>query len=298
MSRDEEQKQWTVLDLVNWTARFFEKKGIDAPRLNAELLLAHVLGWERIRLYTEFANVPTDQQRARFRELVLRRAARCPLQYLLGKAGFLSREFLVTPAVLIPRQETELLVEEALGALRAEPLEAGATVVDLCTGSGVIAVSLALELPQCSVVASDASAEALPVARQNVERHGVADRVRLMQGDLFEPIRRAGLAGQVAAVVSNPPYVCDDELAHLMPEVRQYEPERALRGGPDGLDYYRRIAAQVGAILRPRGLLALEVGAGQAAAVTNELLASGAVDQPRVRKDFQGIGRVVVCRRR
>jgi len=298
MPNGEAEKTWKVLDLLNWTARFFEKKGIDAPRLNAELLLAHVLGWPRVRLYTHFGEVPTRQQRAAYRALVQKRAGRCPVQYLLGSTEFLSRRFVVDPSVLVPRPETEQLVTAAIECLQADAASRTGPIVDLGTGSGVIAVSLALALPGATLVATDRSADALRVARENAQRHDVAGRIRFLEGDLFEPIRAAGLAGQVAAIVSNPPYVAEKDYDTLMPEVRDHEPAEALKAGPDGLDCCRRIAAEAAEILAPGGLLLLELGMGQVPAACKLLAAAGEFSVAEVRKDFRDIDRIVICTRR
>jgi len=298
MAEGDTEKMWSILDLLNWTTKFFEKKGIEAPRLQAELLLAHVMKRERIQLYARFDEVPDEQTRASFRELIKKRAAHCPVQYLLGKTEFLSREFAVDSRALIPRPETEQLVEMAIERLRNSDLLDKGPVVDLGTGSGVIAVNLALSLAGVDLIATDISSEALDLARQNAKRHGVADRMRFLHGDLFTPIRDVGLAGKVGCIVANPPYVAKTDFPSLMPEVRDNEPEVALKAGPNGLDVYKRIATEAGDVLLPGGLLMLEIGFGQCKAVTGLLVESGSFSKREVHKDFQDIDRVIVAKRR
>jgi release factor glutamine methyltransferase len=262
-------RTWRVLDLLNWTKQHFAAKGIDSPRLDAELLLAHALGCDRLRLYVEFEKPVSPEERARFRGLVKRRAEeRVPVAYLTGVREFWSLPLAVTPDVLIPRPDTETLVEAVLARLpdRAAPL----AVLDLGTGSGAIALALARELPRAEVTATDVSAAALAVARKNAEALGLAERVRFALGDGFAP-----LAGErFDVVVSNPPYVARSEAAALAPELR-HEPALALFAEGDGTALLRRIAAEAGPHLRPGGLLALELAPAQAADVTQCLAAAG-----------------------
>jgi release factor glutamine methyltransferase len=264
-----EVKSWTVLELLTWTKQHFAAKGIESPRLDAELLLAHALGCDRLRLYVEFEKPVTPEERARFRALVKRRAEeRVPVAYLTGVREFWSLPLAVTPDVLIPRPDTETLIEAVLG--RVPDRESSLAILDLGTGSGAIALALAKELPRAELVASDVSAAALAVARKNAEALGLAERVRCALGDGF-----AAVAGETFdVIVSNPPYVARAEAAGLAPELR-HEPALALFAERDGTAWLRRIAAEAGRFLRPGGLLALELAPAQAADVTQCLAAAG-----------------------
>lgn len=276
---------WTVLRILQWTAEHFQRKGIESGRRDAELLLGRVLGLDRVGLYLQFDRPLDEDERSRFRQLLERRAAREPLQYILGKTEFWSREFAVSPAVLIPRADTEVLVEEAL-ARRGE----ARTALDIGTGSGVIAVALALEVSALAVTAIDLSAAALEVAAQNAASHGVKERIRFREESLAE------VRGTFDLVVSNPPYIAEAELAALMPEVRDHEPRLALAAGVDGLDAYRLLAARAAELLAPGGWLLVEVGLGQAQAVA-ELWRGAGLNQIFCRDDYAGIPRVVGGRR-
>jgi len=288
----EAAERWTILRLLDWTARFFESKGIDTARLDAELLLAHALGCRRIELYARYDEVPDGEPLARFRDAVRRRSQRVPAKYLTGETEFYSLALAVGPAVLIPRPETEFLVEQALKAL---PKDEERRVADLGTGSGAIAIAVAKHRPEASLVATDASPEALDVARANAQRHGVGDRIEFRRGSWFEALA----AGMVFdAIVSNPPYVATADLARAMPEVRDHEPRAALDGGPDGLDALRTLAAGAPAWLKPGGWLIVEVGAGQAEAVTELAEGTGRYETIGVVPDFAGIDRVVSMRKR
>lgn len=281
-----------VLHLLQLSTGYLRERGSPSPRLDAEVLLAHVLGMERIQLYVNFDRPVDREELDRYRELVRRRGRGEPVAYLVGEREFRSLSFAVSPAVLIPRPETELLVEAVLSEL--DSLPAG-WVVDVGTGSGIIAVCLALEGGPRPVAAVDCSPAALEVARANARRHGVDERIRWLQGDLLAPLEVAGLE-PVAAVVSNPPYVPTAQWRALEPTVRDYEPRLALDGGPDGLAVIRRLIGDSSRILAPGGLLALEVGAGQRAAVDGLLEAAGFV-APRWIHDYGGHARVVLSRR-
>jgi release factor glutamine methyltransferase len=298
MANTGENNTWTVLELLNWTAGYFRRLGIENPRLNAEVLLGRVLGLERIMLYARFDQQVSEQQREEFRALVRRRAAREPLQYLVGAWEFYGRRFELTPAVLIPRQETELVVGKCLEKLPDAPLWAA----DVGTGSGAIAVSLAAERPALHVIATDLSEEALALAARNAAAHGVNDRVHAACGELVEPARAllpAGRAG-LDLLVSNPPYVPTADIAGLEPEVRDYEPRQALDGGPDGLDVLRRLLPAAADLLLPAGWLVLELGEGQADAVRRLAEQTGAFDMTAIETttDAHGCERVFCVRRR
>lgn len=280
----------TVLDYLNRSRRFLEGKRIESARLEAEILLAHVLGCRRLDLYLAYDRALSAGEVDRYRELVTRRAQRVPTAYLTGRREFFGLELAVTPDVLIPRPETELLVEEALEHLRGREAP---RVVDVGTGSGCIAVALAARRPDVVVDAVDRSGAALAVARANAERHGVLGRVRLVRGDLLDPFRGAPWD----AVVSNPPYVAEADAASLPEEVREHEPAGALFAGPDGLAVLRALAERSAAVLRTGGALLVEVGAGQGDAVGALLAEGGRWRDVKRRKDFAGIERVVAARR-
>ncbi|NJC87253.1 MAG: peptide chain release factor N(5)-glutamine methyltransferase [Desulfuromonas sp.] len=279
-------ESWTVLKLLRWTADYFAGRGIDSPRLDAELLLAATLELDRVGLYLNFERPLQADELVAYREKVRRRAGREPLAYILGETEFWSLPLKVTPAVLIPRPDTELLVEEALKRLP------GATrVLDVGTGSGALAIALAHERPECRVTAIDLSSTALAVAMENARLNGVGERIDFLQADLA-----ALPAGPFALIVANPPYIPTGDLATLMPEVREFEPQLALNGGGDGLDAYRALARQAGAILAPGGWLLVEIGIGQAASV-RELLAAAGLAELFISRDLAGIERVVGGRR-
>lgn len=274
---------WTILRMILWSAEYLEKKGVESGRLDAEHLLAHVLGVERLQLYLEFERPLTSDELDGYRPLLKRRAAREPLQHILGRQPFRELELEVDGSVLVPRPETEVLVGRVLEWV-AEREEADTlTVLDVGTGSGAIALSLALEGHFASVVATDVDEAALEVAGRNRAAADLDDDVELRVGVLFEPL---GPDESFDAIVSNPPYVPESDAESLQPEVRDWEPKRALFGGPDGLDVIRALIAEAHRHLRCRGLLALEVGAGQARAVVTLLEESGAYDDVRVIRDY------------
>ena len=281
-------RSWRLLDILENTSRFFASKGLENARLQAELLLAAVLGVKRLDLYLQFERPLHTSEVDRYREYVRQRLQRVPVQYITGVAAFRQLELAVTPAVLIPRPETEVLVDVAL-----ELLPEGGRVLDLCCGSGAISLSLAQEAISAEVVATDVSAAALEVAKANGQRCGLAKRVEWHCGDLFAPLHGTEPFDLVAA---NPPYVRRSDLAQLAPEVRDYEPHLALDGGEDGLAYYRRIAEEAADFIRPGGYLLLEVGDGQSAAVEALLAQAKRLTEVQIRPDLNQIPRVVVAR--
>lgn len=278
---------WSVLKTLQWTTGYFREKGIEGGRLDAELLLAKILGLDRIGLYLQFDRPLNTAELTEFRGLVGRRARREPLQYILGKAEFWSLSLHVSPAVLIPRPDTELLVAEAL---KRAPEQAA--VLDVGTGSGAIAIALAHERPDLTVTALDLSAEALAVAEDNARQLGVAERMTFQQGDLGEFD-----GGPFALIVANPPYIPTGDLATLIPEVRDFEPSQALDGGADGLACYRQLLPLAQRVLTSGGWLLLEVGSGQAPFVQAMLLDSHLFADPFIARDLSGIERVVGARR-
>lgn len=285
-------KEWTVRALLAWTTEFLKSKGFDEAKRETELLLAHALGCDRTYLFVRYEELPTDAERARFKELINRRVGGWPVAYLVGSRGFYMLTFDVDPAVLVPRPDTEALVLEALK--RIKPLTAPA-VLDIGTGSGCIAVSLAHQKKDARVTATDISPDALTVARKNAAKHGVADRVAFAQGDLFAAVP-AGSAFDLIA--SNPPYIAQGEFAALAPDVRDHEPRVALDGGPDGLAFYRRIAAAAGPFLKPGGSLLLEIGYTQEAAVRGLLAERAEFEVGPTLKDMGGHPRVVTAKKR
>lgn len=290
-------KSWTLLELLNWTTRYFQQSGIENPRLNAEMLLAKVLAVERIMLYARFDQEPDTGRLVEFRELVKRRHERCPVQYLLGRCEFYSRDFEVTPAVLVPRPETELLVDKCLEVLPGDC--AGLTAADIGTGSGAIAVTLACERPGLRLCATDSSPDALRVAARNAGRNGVADRVLPAEGDLCDALPDGFRAG-LALLAGNPPYVPTGRIADLQPEVRDYEPRRALDGGPDGLTVIRRLLPQAAQAVAGGGWIVLEIGEDQADEVRAIIGGIGLLDASSMEttRDGGGCERVLAVRRR
>jgi len=284
---------WTVGRLIPWAAEYLGGHGVDSPRLCGELLLSHVLGCSRLELYLRFEQPLSPEELAAFKAMIIRRKSREPVDYILGNREFYGLEFSVGPGVLVPRPETEHLVEEALA--RLEGLETP-RVLDLCTGSGAVALTLAHERPDAEVTGCDISPEALTWARRNAHNLGLQERVRWLQGDLWEPV--AAGSGFFDVITANPPYVTTAEMAELPPEVGQFEPRLALEGGEDGLDIVRSIIAGAGAHLRPLGWLLVELGAGQAAQAARLAQASGAFAEVSLVKDLAGIERVLVCERK
>lgn len=283
-------KVWTVLELLRWTQGHFRAKGIASARLDAECLLAHALGCDRLRLYLEFDKPVEAPERRRFRELVKRRAgARVPVAQLTGQREFWSLPLEVSDQVLIPRPETESLVEEALA--RLPDAEAEATVLDVGTGSGAVALAIARERPKARVVATDVCEAALAVARRNAEVLGVADRLHFVAGDLF-----AAVSGQrFDLVVSNPPYLAEHEAPELAPELA-HEPRRALFAGPQGTELLHRLVAEAPHHLVPDGSLALEIAPAQLPDV-REWLEQRGFRGVQVRRDLAEQPRVVSGRR-
>jgi release factor glutamine methyltransferase len=286
---------WTILTVLKWAQQYLQAKGISEPRAGAEVLLAHCLGCSRLELYLRHDQPLADGELSCYKTALKRRLAHEPTQYITGRQEFWSLDFLVSPAVLIPRPETELLVEAVLQH-RRQPEPAGEIprILDVGTGSGILAVTLATQLPEAQVVAVDRSWAALKVARENARRHEAAGRVTWILGDLV-----AALAPKdnFDVVVANPPYVPTTDWEQLPPELKDYEPRLALDGGPDGLDVIRALVPAVAPLLRPAGLLALEVGQGQAEAVKELLDGQGAYAPAAIIPDYQRIGRVVLARR-
>ena len=350
------QVSWTILSLLRWTTGYFEEKGVAEPRASAEILLAHTLGLSRLDLYLRHDQPLTPEELAVFKALIVRRRLGEPVAYLTGHKEFWSLDFLVSPATLIPRPETEVLVESVTKVFREEgrrvpqagevvppslipspaetppPKNVGAQFIapsgldesspykglarefggeagdwqfsgprlhrplalDVGAGSGAVVVALAKELPELTWVASDISAAALLVTRENARRHEVAERISFVQGNLLSPFRPLPSFG---LIVANLPYVPRKEWEHLSREIRDYEPKEALLGGEDGLALLEPLSQQAHHYLQPGGWLALEVGDGQAERVMGFLEETGAYDALKAMNDYQGIARVVLARR-
>jgi len=280
---------WTIKALLAWTTDFLAKKGIENPRADAQILLSHVLKCPKIDLMVRYDEQPNDADRTRFKELIHRRVAGWPVAYLVGAREFYLLAFEVSPEVLIPRPDTETLVADALAFLKPRK---EATVLDIGTGSGCIAVTIAHYQKDARVSAIDVSPDALAVARRNAQKHSVADRVTFWQGDLFPPLPTGG---EFDLVVSNPPYIAHHEFEGLAPDVRDHEPRTALDGGADGLGFYRRIALGVGPFLKTGGKLLLEIGSTQEADVRAILAEHPELEVGPTLKDNNKLPRVVTA---
>lgn len=286
---------WTIQKLLNWVTEYLSNKGVDSPRLSAELLLCHVVGLTRIELYTQFGKVVPQQQLDRLRDLVKRTGLHEPVAYLTGRTEFYSIELDITSDCLIPRPETEMLVQRAVEFLRAR--DGVQFVCDLCTGCGCIAVAVAKNFRNARVIATDISAGALEAAARNVAKHRLTERIELLQGDLFEPLVKQLDVNQFDLIVCNPPYVSGSEYEKLAPNVRDYEPKSALLAGTDGLDIYRRLIEKVDAFLKSGAALMLEIGYAQGPAVRELLEQTGAFAEITVERDPNDNDRVVIARR-
>jgi len=307
-------ESWTIQKLLNWITGYFTDKGIDSPRLSAELLLSHVLGLKRIELYTQFDKAPDKQQLHQVHDLVKRAGQNEPIAYLTGKTEFYSLELNITPDCMVPRPETELLVERAIEFLRTRAAENPAMqsilqeghipdaarsgtqfVCDLCTGSGCIAVAIAKNFPDASIIATDISSAALGIAASNIEKHNLKERITLLCGDLFDPLIPRLEVRKFDLIVCNPPYVSAPEFEALGSNVKDYEPKLALLAGTDGLDIYRRIIKDADRFLKPGAALMLEIGYAQGPAVRELLEQSGASHQIKIEKDFHDNDRIVTA---
>ncbi len=284
----------TVLEAIQKSAEFLGKRGVESPRLQTELLLAHLLKMPRMKLYLNFDRVLTVPETDALRDLIKRRGLREPLQHITGSTSFCGYEMTVNRHVLVPRPETELLAEAGWQFLATRPPES-VTALDLCTGSGCIAIALAAKCPPAKVVATDISAEALTLARQNANGNGVAERIEFLAGDGFAALATAATRA-FDLIASNPPYIPSAEIADLDPEVRDFDPWLALDGGDDGLVFYRRLAAGAAEFLKPAGKIMVEFGDGQADALKN-IFESEKWIVEAVREDYSHRARILVARR-
>lgn len=284
---------WTILNTLQWTTDFFSTHGIENPRSDAEVLLAHALACERIDLYLNHDQPLQAEELSRFKKLIQRRCRREPVAYIRGIKEFWSLEFIVTPDVLIPRPETEGLVEAALRhCCERDSID----VLELGTGSGIISVSLAHERPRWRFWALDISEKAITIARLNARKHASADRIAFMVGHWFEAI--GGHKKSFDLIVSNPPYIARDVLPTLEPDVHDYEPSQSLNGGPEGLDCIAHIINTASGYMKPGGRLLIEIGYDQGEAAQELGRACGAYDHINVDKDFSGHDRLVRLRKK
>jgi release factor glutamine methyltransferase len=285
----------TIAEAMNKAASTLSVHGVSNAGLDAEVLLRFIIGRDRAWFLTHANEALDEDKRGLFEKAVTRRAKREPLQYITGKQEFWGIEFIVRPDVLIPRPETELVVESAIRTAGKRP---GLTIIDLCTGSGCIAVSLAKELPGARIFATDVSEKALSVARENARGQDVSDRIRFVEGDLFEPVAELDIRGKVDIITVNPPYIRSGDLRGLQPEVRDFEPEVALIAGPGGREIHQKIIEAAPAFLKKHGALIMEMGEGQAGALLAMVNKDGRYGTPEILKDLAAIDRVIVAEKK
>lgn len=286
-------KAWCIKALLETATDYLTEKGIENARLNAEVLLAHQLHIRRISLYLNFDQPLSAEEVSGYRNLIRRRLKHEPLQYITGTQEFWSLSFEVNPHVLIPRPETEILVEQAVRLSKRINNNASLRILDMGTGSGIISVALAKEILHGSITATDISEKALDTALRNAQQHGVSERITFLEGDLFEPLMDERTPFDL--IVSNPPYVCSHELPNLLPEVAVYEPRLALDGGRDGMDYLMRIIDKAPRFLLPGGWLLLEMSPHQVEKALSAIHKAGVYRTAPVIKDFSHLQRVVTA---
>jgi len=286
---------WTIQSLLNWVTDYLTKKAVDSPRLSAELLLSHVLELKRIELYTQFDKPVEQQQLDCLHDLVKQASQHKPIAYLTGKIEFYSLELNVCPDCMIPRPETELLVERAIEFLRTR--NGKQFVCDLCTGSGCIAIAIARNCPDANIIATDISDTALSVAAKNTEKHRLKSQIKLLCGDLFDPIVPQLDTDKFDLIVCNPPYVSAPEYEKLSKNIKDYEPKVALYAGDDGLDIYRRIAKKTDLFLKPDSALILEIGFAQGPVIKELLEKTGMFTEIRNEKDYHNNDRIVTAKK-
>jgi release factor glutamine methyltransferase len=291
-------RAWKIVELIASAAEYLQKRQLPSPRLDAELLLAHVLNLSRLNLYVNFNQIVEPQKVDLYRELVKKRSNRIPVNYLINCREFMSLELYVDQRVLIPRPETEVLVETIfkLDSNNSNNLNsASQEVLEIGTGSGAIAVSLAVKKPSWKIVATDISYQALYVAQRNAQKHQLLECIAFICANLFEPIKVKDGCGSFDWILSNPPYIPSSEIPKLAPEIKDYEPKVAVDGGEDGLDIIRSLIFQAPKFLKPKGKLAFEIGVGQADKVKKLVDDSGRYANRFVVKDYSGVDRVVVA---
>ncbi|RLB20672.1 MAG: peptide chain release factor N(5)-glutamine methyltransferase [Deltaproteobacteria bacterium] len=291
------RKIWTIKEILTVSSGYLKAKGIDSPRLTAEILLAHVLGVNRVSLYLDFDKPLIENEVSRYRELIRRRMQREPVQYITGKQEFWSLEFHVDPRVLIPRPETELLVEHTISIAKEHGTHEKSLlrILDLCTGCGAIAIALAKELPKARLWLTDISHGALDVALENATKHNVEQRITFLQGDLWEPL--SGQSHEFDVIVSNPPYVTSDEYEALPPEIRNHEPKIALDAGPDGMRFLERIIKGAPSYLCPGGWLLVEMDPRQIDKAVDLVQQTGMYQRWRKEKDYSNSYRVLISQK-
>jgi release factor glutamine methyltransferase len=289
--------EMTILEVLNWSTNYLKDHGVENPRLNAELLLARSLNLSREGLYVRLHDQVEERDKEVLAKLMQRRNSGEPLQYILEQQGFWSLEFKVDARALIPRPETELLVEQSLRILSEAPLHFPA-VLEIGTGSGAIAIALAKELKNISVVATDISRDALGLAKENARSAGVQDQIHFLNGDLFGPLHPSKEKGPFDLILSNPPYITRGQIDTLAREVKDHEPRIALDGGEDGLAFYRRIIPEAPFYLREGGWILLEVALGRSGVVSGMIEEGGNFLRPESLPDLSGIGRVVKAQRK
>ncbi|MEM1329232.1 MAG: peptide chain release factor N(5)-glutamine methyltransferase [Planctomycetota bacterium] len=302
-----QRKNWTTRALLAWMQDAFKSRGLDSPRLCAEILMAHVIGCDRLKLYTDPDRPASPLERETLRDLVKRALNHEPVQYLTGEAWFFGMRFDVDRRVLIPRPSTETIVEHVLQHQRAEPgfghgeaSGEGLLIADLCTGSGCVGIALAKRLQGARVAATDVSSDALEVARANAHAHAVDERMDFVQGDLLVALDQhpgARVNHSLHYLVSNPPYIPDGEWADVEPNVKDHEPELALRGGADGLDLVRPLVELAHERLVPHGVLAIELAASHADQAVALATQTGKYDEIRMLQDLEGHDRVLWAER-
>ncbi|SDG60612.1 release factor glutamine methyltransferase [Selenomonas sp. WCT3] len=284
---------WTIGRILKWTEQYFEQKGVESPRLDAEVLLSHLLKKQRIYLYVHFDEPLQAEELAAYREMIKKRVAHVPVAYILGEKEFMGLTFQVTADTLVPRPDTEILVQAAVDALKGMPPEAH-RFADIGTGSGAICLSVLHFTENTEADTVDISPGARAVAEQNAAALGLTERITFHTGDLLEPIKDK----TYTAILSNPPYIPQADIETLAPEVRCKEPMTALCGGADGLDFYRRLCAEAPDMLLAGGFMAFEVGIHQAEAVANLAQEHPLIERTEIIKDYAGIDRVVVAWRK
>lgn len=285
---------WTTRKLLNWTAEHFAAKAVDSPRLAAEMLLAHVLGVPRIKLYMDLDRPASPLERLTYRELVERAADHEPVQYLVGQAFFYSLALKVDRRVLIPRPSTESLVEHVIEHSKRSPGFVDPVIADIGTGSGAIAIALAANLPAARVIASDINPDALALARENAARHGVADRIDFRQGPLYEPLAEL----RFSFIVSNPPYIPDDEWHDVPPNVKNFEPAQALRAGPDGMDVLNPLIDDAARYLADPGQIVFEIASSRKHLAVERVKKNPKLTDAKVLADHEGKPRVLIADRK
>lgn len=286
---------WTTRKLLDWMNSHLEKKGVDSPRVVAEMLLSHVIGCERMRLYMEVGRLASTDELATLRGLVERAAKHEPAQYLIGHAWFYSKQFKVDERVLIPRPSTETLIEHIMQWMKTSSGHATPVIADVGTGSGIIAITLALQLSESHIIATDISADALEVAKQNAQSHNAADRIEFQLGKDLEPLKERMGKGDFDIICSNPPYISDNEWEDVESNVRDFEPTNALRAGKDGLDVIKQLIANAADLLKPQGQLVIEIADSQRDAVLKLISEAKGLDNAVVLKDHEGFWRVLVA---